>query len=312
MPKSLDLWLTFYLNGTIYAIDCIYVRSISLLPQKLTEVSDVPEYIRGIIRFYNDIITIVGLRELFGMKTIKEEIEEFEEIMDERKNDHISWVNTLNNCIKTGDKFTLTDDPHKCKFGEWYDNYKSEIPTVNFHLKKLAAPHKRLHNLAKGINCLISSPSSEAKAKLEEISKNVSNIYMPKLINLIDETKNVYSEAMKEMMVVIENTQTSSAFVMDEIIGVEKLKIIQYPGKMEEIDSPEYIYSIAQSENSDSIIMILDVPKILNKITKYKKEKQKEEKKEEQISNQKINKNKSFKKVNKNEKSENHGYKNRI
>lgn len=305
MSKSLDLWLTFYLNGTIYAIDCIYVKSISTLPEKLTEVSDVPEHIRGIIRFYNEIITIVGLRELFGMKTLKSEIEEFSEMMENRKSDHIKWVNTLNECIKTGSKFTLSDDPHKCEFGKWYDNYKSEISSVNFHLKKIEAPHRRLHNFAKGINNLILSTSAESKSKLEEISKNVSNVYMPKLLDLIEQTKYTYKESIREMMVVIENSKTSSAFAMDEIIGVEKLQIIQYPGKMDKINSPEYIHSVARGKNSDSIIMILDVPMILNKITSYEKTK---EKKEEE---QKSNKNKPSRKKKQNEKSKNNRIKNK-
>jgi chemoreceptor zinc-binding protein len=44
-------------------------------------------------------------------------------MIDERKNDHIHWVNEFERSIKNDEQINLNTDPHECAFGKWYDNF---------------------------------------------------------------------------------------------------------------------------------------------------------------------------------------------
>lgn len=79
------------------------------------------------IDFRGKTIELLDTRTLLNVKSISEEIREFCDMIDARRQDHINWLNKLESCVHDDVEFTLTTDPHKCAFGKWYDHYESKI-----------------------------------------------------------------------------------------------------------------------------------------------------------------------------------------
>ena len=61
--------------------------------------------------------------------------------------------------------FTKAVDPHKCKFGMWYDQFHTDNISLNFVLKKIAAPHEFIHCCGGEINQLMARKEWEAAEK---------------------------------------------------------------------------------------------------------------------------------------------------
>ncbi len=263
MGRSLDLWLKFKIKDNLYAVDCAYVKYIGVVPREdLTEIVDSSDYVRGIIKFSGEIVTLLSLRSIFGLESFSRRAEVFEEVIEERKNDYMKWVNTLINCINSGESFKLPTNPHKCDFGVWYDNYKAVNCSINFQLQKLDTPHKEVHSLAKEANSLIGSSDSESKKQLSEIVDIINTEYTPEIIKCLEDTQRVYRDTLKEMFISIREKSVSVAFTIDEVIGTEKLDIIYKSDADESMEFPEFIEGTARDKN-DSLVMIVDIMRII-------------------------------------------------
>jgi len=263
LGKSLDLWLKFKIKDNLYAVDCAYVKYIGVVPKDdLTEIVDSSNYVRGIIKFGGEIVTLLSLRSIFGMESFSRRAEVFDEIIEEIKNDYMNWVNTLIGCIESGDNFKLSTNPHKCNFGVWYDNYKAVNCSINFQLQKLDTPHKEVHGLAKEANSLIGSNASENKKRLSEIVDVINTEYTPQIIKCLEDTQRVYRDTLKEMFISIREKSVSVAFTIDEVIGTEKLDIIYKDEADDSMEFPDFIEGTARDKN-DSLVMIVDITKII-------------------------------------------------
>lgn len=63
---------TFYLGEDLFGVNTKQVQEI-LHYQKITPVSLVPEYVRGLINLRGQIVTVIDLRSLFGLPTVEDE-----------------------------------------------------------------------------------------------------------------------------------------------------------------------------------------------------------------------------------------------
>jgi len=268
LARSLGLWLKFKIQENIYAMDCAYVKYIGVVPKEgLTKVANSSDYVRGIYKNEGEVITLISLRSIFELESFENETHEFLDMLEQRKKEHIAWGEELERCIKEGRRFNLETDPHKCKFGMWYYNYKSSKSSINFQLKKIEEPHDNLHYLAQDVNSIIALKDKDEKVKkrLDKIVKTLIEDYIPDIVDLLDATGRVYLDVKKEMLVQVNDKDLSVAFSVDEIVGIEALEIIQNSSsdaKAKIKEFSEYVDGIARDKN-DSIIMLLDIPALL-------------------------------------------------
>lgn len=267
MGKSLDLWMKFKIKNHIYAIDCAYVKYISVIPHdSVTEMSDTDECVRGIFKLNNQVITLLGLREFFGIDSLEKETERFLSMIDERIEEHVNWVTAFRESIENRTKFTLSDDPHQCKFGRWLDTFKASNSSVDFQIHKIDEPHQELHEFATGINDLIFSDKPQDQKRLSEIMRKVDET-SKEVVELLVETKQVYEDSVREMYITINDKAVSAAFAVDEVIGMEKLEFIS-GGDGAVMNYPDFIESAARDKKDSELIMVLNVPYILKKLEK--------------------------------------------
>lgn len=75
-------WLVFKLNNNLYTVNSKIVTSIVIMPENITIVPNVPEYIRGIIHLRGVVIPLLDLRILFNMKSARDEIKEMVVVLE--------------------------------------------------------------------------------------------------------------------------------------------------------------------------------------------------------------------------------------
>lgn len=261
--RTLSLWLKFKVKDTVYAVDCNYVKYIGVVPvDDVIATTNKNPFVTGIFKFNNEIITLLSLRKAFNLRSLSEELDEFVSMIETRKKEHEVWVETLRNCIEKKEKFMLTTDPHKCNFGKWYYSYKSEHSFINFQLQKLEEPHEELHEVAEGINDFIDKDDEQSQEKLKKIMKQASEEFMPEVIDILEDTKNVYRNTMRELFVHLDEKGSSIAFTIDEVIGTEDINIIYDSAAVEASNLPEFVAGVAKDKN-DELVMLVDVFKII-------------------------------------------------
>ena len=230
-------YIVFKLVDTYYCVSSECISTIVQLPQ-YDKIPESPETVTGMFRYRNQVIQMLDLRTTFGFKSLA---------------------------------FLLGRDPHQCALGRWYDSFTSENNVVNFHLRKIDDPHKRLHMAADNIeHC---AETSENTCELDKcrnhILEDVKQNYMPAILKLLDETKDVFrSSVYKEMVLLLDGTKWG--IVVDEIISVENLTVIEQK-ENHVVGQTSFIRNVLEREKQDGLIFELNIDALTNHMMGYKK-----------------------------------------
>lgn len=247
--------ILFRLQNDYYAVSCRNVASI-MQSQEVEALPEAPENVLGIFRFREKVIPILSLRSLFGMSSIEEEIQKMNQMLDNRKQDHVTWVKELDHCSRCGDLFTLAKDSHQCALGRWYDNYKPENNTIKMHLQKMEEPHRKLHMAASELEeCL-------EEEKKEKIIKKVSKEYMPQVLAVLEGAKAIFRENMHNLLIVIENGEDAVALAVDEVLAVEELQDVAAKEDVEKLKGSAYITEIKKSPKLNRMVRMIEDDKL--------------------------------------------------
>lgn len=263
-------YIIFKLANSFYCVNSSHVSTIVQLPH-LDKIPAAPANVAGMFRYRDRVIQVLDLRITFGFKSMAEEYHEFEDMIEARKQDHIRWVNELERAVMAGEKFTLGKDPHQCAFGQWYDRFTSENSMINFHLRKIDEPHQKLHAAAHEIeNCQGGSDGvCQAGECQRAILDQVKNHYMPAVLQLLDETKNVFQNSMyREMVLLLDGTKWGIA--VDEIIGVEELTVIDQREK-NLVGQTSFVLNVLERDKQDGLIFELNIDALSGKMKEYEK-----------------------------------------
>lgn len=258
-------WIVFKAGHGVFAMLSEIVSSISILSKEIAGMPEAPSYVRGLVNLRDGCIPVVDLRSVLNMQTLEEEIRLFENMLEERKQDHQKWASELIRCINQKESFTLTSDPHQCAFGKWYDSYKTENPMVQFHLKKIDEPHKKLHNMVVHLHHALDIPNEEERVKaLDDIQKQLQDEILPTMLRLLDETKQVMGESVREMMLVLDDGKKQGGIAVDEVLRVEHLEPMTDTIKIDEYHQMNFVTGVSKSK--DQIILLIDEKKLLELI----------------------------------------------
>lgn len=144
-------------------------------------------------------------------------------ILAERWIEHLLWIKDLNTSLGSNLVFKGNIDPHRCRFGKWYDTYKAKDPEFAGLLNKWESPHEKLHNAAADIVL-------EMKNNNLEIAKT---IYNEQALPALNKLAGCYNGTMdwidtridrQKMAVDIFHTQTIPALektqaILDKIVN---------------------------------------------------------------------------------------------
>lgn len=261
--KGNDLpWLIFKLQNRYFAVNSGDVTSIFQLEQEVTPVPGYSENVRGIINLRGDVIPILELRQILEIISFEKEHKDFSNMLDIRKQDHVNWVNELQQCVEGSDgckgNFKLAIDPHQCAFGRWYYSYKTTDQTVLFHLNKIDEPHRKLHETAEKIfECESIADKNLRREKANELMSIAKSEYMPAILNLIDETKDVLKSSYREMCIVITTNGHNFGVLVDEVCSVEAIEFVGSESEIKKMLQTDLVKGIAQCSSVNGQILVL-------------------------------------------------------
>lgn len=251
--------LVFKLQDDNYAVSSRYVVYISVLGDVTPTAGEDPKY-RGTVIFNGKSAHVYDLRNIFGIRNFEEELNE---LVRGRINDHVNWVNKLEESVNENRPFELTTNPHACAFGKWYDNFKTDDTYLAMYLKQIDEPHTKIHETGQRVKELMSAgKQEEAKAEVEQMKKT----HFVKTKSLLEGMVQVYKQGVKEMLIMMKINGVLKGIVVDRIVGIKKLEdLTSLPENMPRGRS-DYIECLAKDKIGDSdatgdssdVIMVLD------------------------------------------------------
>ncbi len=271
-------WIIFNLCQNKFAVCSDMVSGMTELPSEIVAVPTNNKALVGVGVIRGQIVPLINLREFFGMRSLDDEYEEFKEMLEQRKQEHINWANELKRCIETGEKFTLATDPHQCKFGKWIDAYTSNRNDLNAHVAHISKPHSKLHKIAEEI-----FREDISDADREELLYEADIFYLPKILSLIDEAKELFKSNFRGIVLLVqpEGSDKMIGLICDEVYSVEEADIVFQGSVLRRIYSSPYICGIAHTERVQGEIVMLDAEKMMNLYPDIKFELSEEKKQEE-------------------------------
>ncbi len=227
------LWVVFKLNNMDYCITSEFVDSI-VIPGEIIDMPGSPDYMLGVMKYNGRTIPVIEMRTLFGMMNLAEYIEGFAVM----KQMHVEWIEALEESVEKRVTFTKAVDPHKCKFGIWYDNFHTDNISLNFVLKKIDEPHQFIHYCGAEVNELMQRKEWDAAhAKMEEAKQ----VCYGKVIPLLDQLIEIYKTVNKGITVVLNRDGQYLSVMVDEIselVSYSKTERQEVPSG---VDCSEYV-----------------------------------------------------------------------
>lgn len=249
-------WVLIEIDTVIYAISCEAVLSLSQVPT-ITPLPKTPKEVRGVIDFRKRQIQLIDTRVLLNIKSIAEEIVDFEAMMEQRYKDHMNWLETLERTVREDVEFNLTTDPHKCAFGKWYDNFKPKNANIHFTstFAKFDKPHKAIHQIGiKAKELIDKGKKDEAIALID----SVKNTELKQMLSLFDEIKEAYKDTTKEIVVVMGNESKCIGLSIDQVSAIEPLFEIDEEFIRDSITDTKYLSGVAKRKSGDVVFLIND------------------------------------------------------
>lgn len=212
-------WAIVFLKNQPYAISAGDIQEMLIAPE-VARVPHAAAWVRGVLNLRGQIVPLVDLRKRLGLTSALDELEEFCELMRQREQDHRNWLAELEASVREHRAFTLTTDPHKCKFGQWYDHYKAPNLVVAELLKRFDAPHQAIHRVAIDVAELVArGDASGAAAAVANARSGILNT----MISLFGELRELIRDSQREIAVVLATPSGKCAVCVDSVDSVEAL-----------------------------------------------------------------------------------------
>ncbi len=259
--------IIFKVSNTLYCINSKYVDSILSLPE-YEKVPNAPENIVGVFPYRGKMIQILDLRTMLGKISLKTECNTFQQMIDARKQDHINWVNELERTVHSGEPFTLTNDPHKCALGKWYDHFTCDDKTIMFYLKKMEEPHRLLHKTIDEIEHSKKILDENKKAKVQEtILQNARNVYMPKVLQALEKAASAYQATFDQSIVlVLMEKEYRIGVLIDAVLAVEMFISSNVQEAFQSIQKSPYVLGIGRGEKIEEDILEVNATNLISSV----------------------------------------------
>lgn len=203
----------------MYAVPSSCVREILILPEIVPMPGAAPD-VRGVMNLRGKITKVIDLRVRMGLPPANRQTEELVQLLCDREQDHRNWLNELERCVRENQPFTLSQDPHKCKFGIWYDSYQTDNSLLRMTLKNMDAPHQAIHACANEILDKAHAGDSEKALELIELHKKGE---LALLIRLFEQSRDLLRERQRELAVVLQHDGIRFALTIDSVEAVEHI-----------------------------------------------------------------------------------------
>lgn len=248
----------FCVNGMMHGIDCDVIQSFFILDE-VYPTPDMEDYSRGLVKYRGDIIPAVDLRRFLNTRSAEADAQELALMMNQRKADHLHWMEELTKSVQNNTEFTLTTDCHECAFGKWYDSYYTEDIGMKQYLNQFKNPHRSIHDVCALV--LELKNNNDIEGAMQLIQKTRDN-ELKKMVSLFDSFEKVYKESRREIVIVVAKGERTIGIIADKVFSLENLNLEDsYDLEADKFGNQETV-KMGIRQNSSEVVLIFNIDRI--------------------------------------------------
>jgi chemotaxis signal transduction protein len=249
-------WVTFKVGTEMFGFEIEYVKEMLRMP----DVHAVPRAGAdnlGVILLRDRTIPVFDLRRKFGMESRQARAVELVELLQARQQDHENWLKELEASVRERREFTLTTDPHACKFGRWYDQFTTDDSTLERITKRFDQPHRSIHALADRASAEIATGQHETALQLIDDTRQT---ILNQLIVAFGDAIAHVTTAARPTLVIVGTSACTLGVAVDEISAVIRCadEEIQAPDAMPGIEQFPGLIGLVAEKSRTKFTMLLD------------------------------------------------------
>ncbi len=175
-------------------------------------------------------LSYVSLWDTLGLKSEYAEYGDMQAMLPLRRQDHLDWMNALENSIRTGTPFTKARSPHECAFGKWFYGYHSKDRRLSLLLGQFETPHATIHSLADKLMGLTETGQSSDALRAFDDAKHGT---LATLMKLFDSAEELVVELQRRIAVIVaagDNTCALGADGIRDIVSVPAAQVKHHSG----------------------------------------------------------------------------------
>lgn len=213
MKSQIDKILTVILENALYGIELDCIREILTIDKVHPLPTSVP-YARGAIMVRGNPIPLVDMRMFFGKSSYLAERSKIADILNQRKQDHIDWLNELESCVNENRDFKKATDPTKCAFGVWLESYVPDTPELAREIASFHEPHGEIHEVGIQVVSLIKAGKiDKARIRLAEARE----YELKRMLNLFDEIRHYLVNHLRETAIIVSDGNMQCGLIVDAV-----------------------------------------------------------------------------------------------
>ncbi len=210
MSNALDV-LLIMLGGRCFGLPLENVNHICQLPPTFASYGDEVE---SHFVFQGNPFPFLSLWNLLGLKSEYLEYEEMQTMLRQRRQDHLDWMNALEDSIKNATPFSKARNPHDCAFGKWYYGYRTKNLRLTLLMNQFEQPHAEIHCLADRLLKLVESGQASTALRLFQASKSTTLV---ELLELFDLTQTTLAALQRRIAIIMTNGNDACVLGADSI-----------------------------------------------------------------------------------------------
>ncbi len=227
-----------------------------------TRVPHSPDFVAGVINHRGSIIPVINTRTLLGFPKMDCEISGLFEMLDQREQDHVNWLNELKRCVTNDEEFKLGRDPNMCAFGKWYNELRSNSAKLE-HITKgdaalqalidqFDAPHKRIHGIA---NRTLEMAQGGEQSKALEVIQRAWRTDLASMRELFASVKSAIAETHVPMMIITEYGDRKAALLVDTVYTVKDVLPSAIEPLPESAENQQFLKGLVHEENGSYVLI---------------------------------------------------------
>jgi len=210
---------TFFVEDMMFGLD---VENVLMLGQDVNDIQRLPIEERGfcgVTKFQGAIVPVLDFAHRLGVRSGIDSKSELLNILTQREQDHVEWLNDLEHSIKTGVAFTKATNPKECAFGKWYSTFDTRDETLQELLASFEEPHNAIHALGEE---LINLRDNGKEAEALESLAHARATTLRRLRALFNRARDQINSGMRQVLlfVTLDGKTPRYALMIDEINDV--------------------------------------------------------------------------------------------
>ncbi len=268
-------WISFRLGDQVFALPVTQLRElVPLRNLPVTRIPNSPAAIEGTTLIRDLVVTVVDIRPLMGMPSMREDTDRVLEMLHQREQDHINWLNELEASVREQREFKLQTDPNLCKFGRWYNQLMGDREALNEFtrgnlalqelLERFNMPHRRIHSIAQEVVELVQQGQADEAQAIIDATRATQ---LRAMLELFESCRQMFAELRRGILMIVDHQGESLGVLVDTVNEVMTIRREQTEELPHLADSTTLVTGLARCDGQ--LIQLLSVDRIVEMLQRH-------------------------------------------